>query len=1801
MRHFSGKFWILSCALCVINAIGLVWIHHDLTKSARPVVRIISALPQPSADEAERLTFVFDRSMVEAEAVGREEIEPIFEIEPAWPGKWVWTGTFRCEFQLDEPLPPGRVFRVRASDNLTVRTDKRLEGQLEFSFATEPLKLKICRLVSADEREVTVELTFNQPVDPGDLLRSLRVRGDDPDGWLGGVRCLTKRPEERLTIQASRPRSGYVRIVLDDQLTGHEAELPLGKEVTEKLQLPKGFCLLSSYVRTPGIEDDISIRLRFSHQIGGEQELPELAVEPKVEELKVHRSRGTLVLTGGFRAGRSYTVKVPGTLLNIESRTLGEDQTVTVEIPDRRPAIVIPHSAGILSPGDNMLLDAEAVNVEGLKISAFRLHENNLFGYLHGLSPGATGRSVLSETVKLDLPHNSPSQVALDLSRLLGTDKGIYSIRAAATNRSWTSASAVVAVTDLAITAKQEREGLLAWVVSLRTGKPVDGAEVAAVSYNNQTLASGVTDSEGIVKLMLRRNHPDGEAWVVMARKDDDLSYLRLNENRWVIDGVDQSGRPYAENYEVMLYTERGVYRPGDVIRLTGVIRDRVGDIPTAFPLAVQVARPDGREVAELIAQPGQQGLFHVEFASSSNGQTGPYRFGVTIPGEKRQLGSTHAMVEAFIPVRMEVRAETSAKRYGSGDKPVVEVTGRYLWDEPAAELPVKVTASVRPIAFHSRRHPKFDFGWPESWRTVLLKEVGGKLNAAGRARLELALSESLAAGLYRMSCAAAVTDPGGRSVSSNATAELDTVGGHVGLHLESGRVANVGVEQEVQWVCVDAEDNPRVPDGLRMSLERIEYDTVVKVVNGRRVWQSTQRMIDVKTEDVTADGASGSFTIECPVVGRYRLTVSEPDGAVSTRVNVYAWDYGGLESVEMNQPERLKIVTDKDEYAAGEMMKVQVMSPMAGTMLLTVETDHVVATHVREIPENSVEVSVPLPEGLRGGAFITATVVRAVDGEAESWLPHRAMGMARIGIDHAGQRLPVVISAPRRAEPSETVSVKVQTGRPIDPERPGAVHIWAVDEGILLASAYETPDPEEFFLSPRRPGVFTADAFFRLLPDYARPKGMARIGAGRDKNKVDALRRSPVPTKLREAAVVWREVMPVGPDGSVEVEMKMPELIGEMRLMAAAFDHDSYGSADQALTLTSKLIVEASWPRFAAEGDVFEVPVKLFNSTDKTMTVRVAVAAEGPVEISDNEDTENIVVDPVRPASRLLKVRVTGMGPVEVSVMAEQIGESEGGEPAKTHCKTSWAARPASALHSVVSLESIKAGTPLEITVPDVLIGDTVRTKIDLSASPTIQLGPVISKLIDYPYGCVEQTTSQLFALLYAAEVTGDGRRSAIREMVQAGISRLWSMQTRSGGLSYWPGGTEANMWGTAYATHCLLEARTARYDVDEQFIEELTKYLDRELRDGTDDGPDRNTRALICRVLASFGQPPHGWMARLAEEKDELDLAGRAHLAGAFHLAGRMDRAMELLPAETPKMQVAKTTSGRLTSQVHQEAVLLSVLLDIDLESVLVAALAGRLEKARLNGQWGSTLSNASALAALGRYQVLVEQEEPAFTGNIKTVSGTVIPFDHAGAVSGEFFAKEGPLVISSEGVGRLYVAVSHEGLAKPETVKPYDRNLTVERYWLNRDGKLVDPERLRVGDLVRVAIVVQGQRRVDNIAVVDALPGGMEVENPRLVTSAKVPPLSAFLPRAATARTLAKQKGKPTYISFGRADHIEFLDDRVVLFCSARPQRRVFQYALRVTTSGEFVVPPIQGSCMYDPGVASLGAIGRVKISR
>ncbi len=688
----------------------------------------------------------------------------------------------------------------------------------------------------------------------------------------------------------------------------------------------------------------------------------------------------------------------------------------------------------------------------------------------------------------------------------------------------------------------------------------------------------------------------------------------------------------------------------------------------------------------------------------------------------------------------------------------------------------------------------------------------------------------------------------------------------------------------------------------------------------------------------------------------------------------------------------------------------------------------------------------------------------------------------------------------------------------------------------------------------------------------------MIRIGGGAGKiSTLRKLRRNPVPTKQRTPSVVFLKAVAADETGRAGFTMTLPELTGAVRLMAVAVCGDRYGSAEQRVVLSGPLLVEAGWPRFLAPGDRMNVPLKVFNRTDTEAAVDLDLTLDGPIERLPGASLFGITVPANSHATVVVRIRATGIGPATARLQAvSDAGHATGSEAA-------FPVRPATPLIVRSRLLRVAAGESQTLSLEDGFLPGAHRTVL-VSAEPAFDLRPAVEALMDYPYGCVEQTTSRLFAVLHApaliALTEDPGHRTKVAaDMIRRGMERFRLMQTRSGGLAYWPGSDNPTRWGTAYAASFLVAARAAGHELPEGLLPGLLSYLARQLNAKEASFAER---AIIVRVLASFHRPEFGWMTRLVELGDELDVAARAHLAAAWFEAGRRDRAIELLPSSLPAHAMPTTTKGRLTSPVRQLGVLLDVLLTIDPDNELLPHLARSLNQSRIEGRWDSTLSNAAAVAALARYRLSREQVTPDFTVSIRGEK-IDITTDHQRTREFTLPADTKELRISCDGSGAAHLVIRTEGLAANASGNIHDRGLAVRKKWLAPDGGEIDPRGLSVGDLVRVEInlsapAAERNRTIGNIVVVDALPGGFEVENPRLATSAA--------------------RGRSRLV---QADRVEFLDDRVLVFTSAGREERTFSWFLRVVSAGNFVLPPVQASCMYLPELSSISGEGDAEVKR
>jgi uncharacterized protein YfaS (alpha-2-macroglobulin family) len=665
------------------------------------------------------------------------------------------------------------------------------------------------------------------------------------------------------------------------------------------------------------------------------------------------------------------------------------------------------------------------------------------------------------------------------------------------------------------------------------------------------------------------------------------------------------------------------------------------------------------------------------------------------------------------------------------------------------------------------------------------------------------------------------------------------------------------------------------------------------------------------------------------------------------------------------------------------------------------------------------------------------------------------------------------------------------------------------------------------------------------------------------------------------------------------------------------------------------------------APGDAFTVPVSAFNRTQRDGAAELSWTLDGLVEGSNPFQGQNPpqgtseFVGPTLPddssaaaglvfaAMRTASIDVPAGGSARAAFTlraSEKAGKASARLDARLGDEAYFETvelpvRPAAPRVERTRSGSVTAEKPLELSASSGFLAGTSRWRLVVSSFPDIELAGSLKYLLDYPHGCIEQTTSRAFPLLYMKDLadlsgigsytpasTGPGGRiEAVGDYVLAGIQRVLEMQAYGGWFGTWPGSREPWPWASVYATHFLLEAKAAGYPVPDLELEAALLYVREEIVKGRrrESHPDILERAYGLYVLAVAKKPDTGSMDRLREEAMALPaaaaLAGTAPpapgaqptapapsaqtsfpasarflLAGAYMLSSQPEAARSVLGDDLPAPGEARDTGGVLRSPAREAAILLSTLVDSDPSDPRVTALIHRLKSCRVRDRWGTTQETAFALLALGKYARHRAKTPEDYRAEVAVVGQP--PIELAAGESRELHGEslEGGVRVSLKGSGQLFYWWSEEGVPADGKVEEVDAGIKVRRRFLDRAFSAVSSSSLPLGEMVIVEISLDADDALENVVVTDMLPAGLEVENPRLGGAAV----------EAGGKCLLEPR------------HVSLRDDRVIAFFDLGWRKHgVFYYATRAITRGEFALPPIEAEAMYQPGTRSISGAGRV----
>ena len=1590
----------------------------------------------------------------------------------------------------------------------------------------------------------------------------------------------------------------------------------------------KGFALVSA--RAEPWQGQLALSLGFSRPLVGTQAFDTLVAVtgPKGEAIEgswALDEDGSTLRFPYVQANAHYTVRLKGDLAAADGSTLGAPVTKDVYTGPMEPSVAFASQGNVLPARETRGLPVVSVNVHEVDVEFLRVRDAEVANFFAAyqkngrrsgwdLDPhygwyGREGKpvagiadSVYANRFVLGGKENERSLDYLPIQNIAElAQPGLYfAVMQRAGSFGDEYETSYFFVSDIGLHARIYPDAVFVHAASLRSGEPLANVALSVLDERGEAVVAGSTDASGNAQLAWEF----ASSQVLVARSGKDVSLLPFNQPALDLSDFQVAGRKQTW-FEVFAWADRDLYRPGETVRLSALLRDHDGKPLPPQPLFLTLKQPDGRIYAESRLDPRALGYVEWSREIPADAPTGRWQveFRTDPKADVVAQGPTFR-IEEFLPERLKLDLDSPAAVLQPGQALPLRVAGAYLYGAPAAgnRFTARLTVAADPHPVATRED--YWFGDPT---IELPKEARDVIDTALDAQGQLAQDIDLGDAARAKAPVAAIVagsvhETGGRAVTRTLKRTVwpaaELVGVRPLFELSEGSSANGRAGFEL--IRSNAAGELLAAKGLRVALvrERRDYHWTFDQEGGwhfdynARFEESEQREVDI--------GAGSTARIDVAVEwGNYRLEVTDPATGLVTRLPFYAgWSWNDDNRGKEARPDKVKLALDKPAYRAGDTLQVTVTAPQPGPGLLLVESDHLLYTRAIDATPGAT-YAIPVTEDWeRHDVYVTALVFRGGSAVSRT-TPARAVGEAHVPIDRSARKVEVTLEVPAQMKPEQDLPVRVHA--PSLAGQDAWVTVSAVDVGILNITRFARPDPLAWFFSQRALGVDAYDLYGRVIESF--DGNTARLRWGGDM-ALEALPQARRPTARVQTVDLFSGPVQLDAKGDAAVALAMPDFNGTVRVTAIVYAADRFGGADAETVVRAPLVAEVSAPRVLAPGDTASLTLDLQNFSGSERAFDVAVSAGAPLAVGKGQRRVTLADQAKSTLSfPLSALEGQGVGRIRVEASGGDIRVDRTFELA---VRPAWPQVRRSIPTTLEKIEPVVLGR----AAIEGLLPPSVTARLTVSSLPPLPFASALKDLLKYPYGCAEQTTSKGFGALLLDERTAanlhvEGLDAATRKQrVDGAIGRVASMQVASGHFSMWGGDSSVNEMLTPYIVEFLLDAREEGFLVPDGVLQKALQRLNDDLLSGGHpfygyehaDHLRFADQAYAGYVLARVNRAPLGTLRALFDDERGKSVTALplVHLGIALKLMGDAPRAQKAIAEAFDKDVQRPWYLGDYGSELRDTALMIALAHRYGLsrpgDDARVFELARSMASADHAAdagerRWGPgwrylSTQEQIAIARLGRTLVRDGDTVVAGTLVVGDTSAAIEPdrlwsrvFDAADIGAGVRFLPEGDLP--------LYVMTDVAGIPRAAP-PPDDHHVAIRRTFYTLQGKPWEPAPMREGDSLIVGLSLEARSAMPDALLTDLLPGGLEIENFNL-TDAKQWADVVVDGISITDRAQAAE-----------VRHEEFRDDRYVaaLKLDEGQQAHVF-YLVRAVSPGTYRVPPPLVEDMYRPEVRGVGA--------
>ncbi|MFT4090401.1 MAG: alpha-2-macroglobulin [Asticcacaulis sp.] len=1506
--------------------------------------------------------------------------------------------------------------------------------------------------------------------------------------------------------------------------------------------------------------------------------------------------------------------------------TLKANADIDFAFGEKPPYVGFAGNGVILPREDSDGVAVETLNVSSLAFEVWRVADRNLVrktlsapdpvaegdynydGPWADDSPDGEGRKVWSGTVPVRGNAGDRVTTVFPLGAVLkdlkpgayvikvrdasgGRDKKIDDMSAQA--RRW------ILFTDLALTTYSGSQGIDVVVRSLKSAKPVNNVRVALVAQNGEELGEARTGSDGRVnfpKTLLKGEDALTPRMIMAYGPANDFTATDINSSPVDFSGRGVEGRSDLTEGRVsagmvdgFLYTDRGIYRPGETVRLVALVRDNAGKAIKDRKGAIIVTRPSGVEAFRYPFDKTPQGFALANISLPSTAPRGQWRARLEIEGIDGDSGNLSFAVEDFAPQRLGVDVEANAKQALTADETrAVSVNARFLYGAVGSGLNVSGEARIRRDFNPFPQYKDYRFGneqSPFSEKYIDLPET--VTDGEGKATFPLRASEAGDTDQpLSVLLTAAVFEPGGRPVRESQTLRIRTKPVYFGVKVDTEDTTDYRAPKNlISIIGVNADGTKISVSGVKVRLiaENWNYDWYQQ--DGRWQWRRTSKDVVISDKDYDLNANTGINFDRNLDWGDYRLEVTHEQTGARTIIRFASGWGSSTDATEA--PDFVRITAGKKTYAQGDTIDITLKSPYKGEAQIAVATDRLIDLKTVSVSDKGTTVRLKTDANWGGGAYIMVSVIQPRD-PVEASKPRRAMGLIYVPLEPKSRKLNVKFDLKDKVlKPDYTngqafieVPVKVEGTKFGERAR---VSVSIVDQGILNLTKFKSPDPVGFYFGKRALGVDYRDDYSRLLdPNLGAP---AELNYGGDQIGGEGLTTTPIKT-----VALWSGVINTGLDGKAHVKLPVGKFNGELKIMAVAWTDEAVGSSDDRLTVRQPVVAELALPRFLSPGDKALATVELNNVEGKGGVYDFVLNGMKGIVLAFKKAFN---IDQGQRVTELVEIEA----PSTVGVSTLNLGLTGQGysfnEDYNIQTRMGWGAET----RVITEQQAVNQTWTPPASLLSGLQPGSATVQVSYSPFRGLDPAPLAAALNRYPYGCTEQIISAAYPHVYVSPSLG-GDTTKAQNILKLAVNKVLDRQAADGAFGLWRAGDgQAEGWLGAYTVDFLLEAKKQGVYVPTDALEKALNglrdvarpdgYSIFSYRNRVDEGPwwtapaaKAATEELRSRgsayalyVLAKGGS---GDLARLrwyhdVQFKSEKSPLARAQVGAGLALMGDKARARSAFKQAVAAIGY-KANNDWYQSPLRDIAAIIALGYEVG-ESEAVKPLIARLEREVKSPDSLNTQEQAQILRASA---ALLKASGPL---NIKGEG--VIAVDGKSSLQRFNVGKLSDAKLKNEGSGPVWRTVTVTGVpvAAPNSVA---NGLTLDKTYYGLSGVRIDPSQIVQGQ--KVMVVISGRSAYAGrrpIVIDDALPAGLEIE-----------------------LTLTPEDTRSGPFSFAgyltRTDAQEARDDRyVAAFDATSSDSFRVAYVARAVTAGDYYLPGAEAKDMYRHDLFARTSGGRITI--